>query len=297
MENRPLSRCPDFIYIGTSKAGSTWLFDILSRHPEVYMTPTKGLYFFDHHYDLGWQWYLEHFAAAGPEEIVAEISHSYLYSSVACERIAKMNPDVKLMVCLRNPIDRAFSMYLDGLRNEKWGGTFEQRIEDTRELVEEGCYARHLKPYLDAFPRQQIHITFFDELREDPATYARGVFDALQIAPMTLEPKLTKKVMPASLPRNKQFCQLAKNMSTICKQRGWKQLRGLVKRSRLIRSVLYREIKNSEKTIASSTRNILREKFLADVEQLDTLLGTQLVERWGFAAEHQPVVGATDHFS
>jgi hypothetical protein len=43
-----MSPQPNFIYIGTSKAGSTWLFDILSRHPEVYITPTKGLYFFDH---------------------------------------------------------------------------------------------------------------------------------------------------------------------------------------------------------------------------------------------------------
>jgi len=285
-----MNRHPDFIYIGTSKAGSTWLFDVLSRHPEVYMTPAKGLYFFDHHYDRGWKWYLDHFAEASTEKVVAEISHSYLYSEVACERIAKMNPDIKLMVCLRNPIDRAFSMYLDGVRNRKWSGTFKQRIKDTPEITEEGCYARYLGPYLERFSRDQIHIAMFDDLQQDPNLFAQRVFENLEILPMSLEKKMQTKVVPASLPRNQHLCRIAKSMSIYCRELGWKKLRGHVKRSRTIRNLLYRQLKDTEKKqISSDARQVLREQFQGDVEQLDNLLGTQLVERWGFATEYQTV--------
>lgn len=287
------SHQPNFIYIGTSKAGSTWLFDLLSRHPEVYMTPVKGLYFFDHHFDRGWSWYSEHFAEATTEKVIGEISHSYLYSQTACERIAAMNPNIKLMVCLRDPVDRAFSMYLDGIRNGKWTGTFQERCEDTREIVEEGCYATYLLPYLERFPREQIHVALFDELRQTPDQYAKRVFEALEISPLPLQPKQLTKVMPASLPRNQWLCNTAKRMSKTCQEFGWKKLRGRVKRSRLIRNLLYRQLDEAEKTqMAPDAREALKDRFQPEIERLDELLGTQLCERWGYTHQAKETITA-----
>ncbi len=71
-------RLPDFLYIGTSKAGSTWLFNTLAIHPEVHLASSKGLYFFDQHYDRGIDWYLDQFGGAGDARAMGEISHSYL---------------------------------------------------------------------------------------------------------------------------------------------------------------------------------------------------------------------------
>ena len=70
-----MNRCPNFLYIGTRKAGSTWLYSVLASHPDVYMAPGKGLYFFDNNYDRGSEWYRHHFAAAGRESIVGEVMH------------------------------------------------------------------------------------------------------------------------------------------------------------------------------------------------------------------------------
>jgi hypothetical protein len=278
-----VSRHPNFIYIGTSKAGSTWLFDVLSRHPDVYITPAKGLYFFDHHYDKGWPWYLEHFSDADTECVVGEISHSYLYSELACERIARMDPNVTLMVCLREPVDRAFSMYLDGIRNGKWTGTFESRCKDTPAIIEEGCYARYLQVYLNRFPRDQIHVALFDDLRRDPESYAQRVFAALEITPMSLAPKLRTKVMPACLPRNKTLVRVAKHTSETCRQLRWTKLRGRVKRSRLVRRLLFRQLRDSEKSsISPEVRAELKARFQPEVERLDQLLGTQLSQQWGY---------------
>lgn len=285
-----MNRNPNFIYIGTSKAGSTWLFDLLSRHPDVYMPPTKGTYFFDHHFAKGWDWYSQHFAAATTEKIVAEISHSYLYSKKACERIFRMDPEVKLMVCLRDPVNRAFSMYLDGVRNGKWQGTFEQRIDDTPEIFEHGQYSRYLEPYFQRFSRNQIHVAYFDELQSNPSTFAKNVFDALEIPAIHLSVALQSKVMPASVPRLQWACDFAKTMSQGFRRMGWKKIRGRVKRSRMIRNILYRPLKNSEQDrISSETLLTLRERYYPDVERLDQQLGTDLLTKWGFAGDHLAV--------
>jgi len=63
-------RLPNFLYIGTSKAGSTWIYDVLNRHPDIYMAPGKGLYFFSRHYERGLEWYASHFLGAASERII-----------------------------------------------------------------------------------------------------------------------------------------------------------------------------------------------------------------------------------
>ncbi|QEG41896.1 sulfotransferase domain-containing protein [Roseimaritima ulvae] len=285
-----MNQKPNFIYIGTSKAGSTWLFDLLSRHPDAYMTPVKGLYFFDTHFDKGWLWYTQHFAEASGQAIVGEISHSYLYSKVACQRIAEMNPDIQLMVCLREPIDRAFSMYLDGIRNDKWTGTFEQRCLDTREILEEGCYARYLQPYLERFSREQVHIALFDDLKQSPRDYAAGVFDALRIPQLPWDPRWQSKVMPACVPRNKHLAQFSKQLSQACRRMGLKKIRGRVKRSRVIRSLLYRNVEDKDRAqVSPEFLAELKQRFQPEVERLDEMLGMDLCRRWGYLSRSASV--------
>src|SRR4051812_44651015 len=163
---------PNFAYIGTNKAGSTWLFNALARHPEVYLASDKGLYYFDHHFDKGRQWYLDHFRGADDEVAVGEISHSYLSSAEAPGRIAELNPCMRLLVCLREPVDRAFSDYLDLVKNGQFDGPFSAALEQFPRLLDRGRYATHLQRYLDLFPREQVHVSLFDDLRTDPQAYA-----------------------------------------------------------------------------------------------------------------------------
>lgn len=286
-----MSRKPNFIYIGTSKAGSTWLFDLLSRHPDIFMTPAKGLYFFDRHFENGWDWYLNDFSDASTQSIVGEISHSYLYSELACERIAEMNPNIKLMVCLREPIDRAFSMYLDGIRNGKWTGSFEQEWMDRREIFQEGLYAQHLERYLDRFPREQIHITLFDDLKRTPEGYADSVFDFLGITRLPFEPVLKQKVMPACVPRNDRIVRVSKSLSQTCRKLGWKKIRGRVKRSRWIRNLLYRPVQADQRAeVSEEMRRDLKQRYQSDVQRLDQRLGMGLCERWGYESSGEVAV-------
>src|SRR5262245_51708602 len=93
---------PDFLFIGPDKCGSSWLFEVLRQHPLCFVPPAKDLYFFDRYYARGWAWYERHFAAA-PTGCRArgELSHDYLFSPLAAERIAASLPEVRLLTILR----------------------------------------------------------------------------------------------------------------------------------------------------------------------------------------------------
>ena len=98
-----MSRLPNFLYIGPDKAGSSWLHETLIRHPQVYLSPAKDLYFFDRYFDRGVAWYADQFRAARDEPVVGEICQDYLFHPLAAERIASVLTQPRFMVSLRDP--------------------------------------------------------------------------------------------------------------------------------------------------------------------------------------------------
>jgi|tagenome__1003787_1003787.scaffolds.fasta_scaffold20958127_3 hypothetical protein len=278
-----------FAYIGTSKAGSTWLFNALAGHPEVCLGSNKGLYYFDQHFDRGRQWYLDHFRAAGDHTAVGEISHSYLSSPEAPARIAEFNPDMRLLVCLREPVDRAFSDYLDLVKNGQFDGPFTAALEKFPRLLDRGRYATHLQRYLDLFPRQQLHVSLFDDLRTDPQAYADEVFAFLGIQGLELPPADLKSRMPAGTPRNPSVATAAKSMSKLAKQAGLRRLRSRVKRSVMVRQALYRPYREDRPTIDPAVAAELRLGFADEVLRLDSLLGRPVAATWRYAGSPEVV--------
>jgi Sulfotransferase domain len=278
---------PNFAYIGTSKAGSTWLFNALAGHPEVYLASDKGLYYFDHHFDEGPQWYLDHFRAAGDRPAVGEISHSYLSSPQAPARIAEFNPRLRLLVCLREPVDRAFSDYLAMVKNGQVDGPFSDTLERFPRLLDRGRYATHLQRYLDLFPWEQVHVSLFDDLRADPQAYADDVFGFLGITHVRLPPADLKSRMPASQPRSAAVATAAKSASKLAKRTGLRRLRSRVKRSVLVRQALYRPYKDDRPTVDPALAAELRQGFTDEVLRLDTMLGRSVSEQWGYPTTRQ----------
>jgi hypothetical protein len=274
---------PDFLYIGTSKAGSTWLFNTLATHPDVYLASNKGLYYFDSHFDKGEEWYLAQFAGAAPGTVRGEISHSYLSSPEAAPRIAALNPRMRLLVCLREPVDRAFSDYLDLVKNGQFEGPFEEAIERFPRLLDRGRYATHLERYRAQFDADELLVQLFDDLRTDPQAYADEVFTFLGISRVELAATQLRSRMPAGVARNAALASVAKRASTVAKHVGLRRLRSRVKRSVLVRQLLYRPYREDRPTIDPGTAAELRRGFAEEVRALDGMLGLPVSERWGYA--------------
>lgn len=272
---------PNFLYIGTSKAGSTWLFNALAVHPQVYLASSKGLYYFDQHLERGEDWYLAHFADA-EQPARGEISHSYLSSPEAAGRIAAMNPQMRLLACLREPVDRAFSDYLDLVKNGQHDGSFESAIERFPRLVDRGRYATHLQRYLEQFGADQLHVSLFDDLLADAQAYADDVFGFLGVERLELPPSAMKRRMPAGRMRSHGAASTAKRASRLALRLGFRRARSRVKRSTLIRQALYKPYADDRPTVDPGTAGELRTVFAPEVAALDGLLPTPVSPRWGY---------------
>lgn len=278
-----MSGAPNFLYIGTSKAGSTWIFKALSWHPQVYMYSGKNLGYFSTRFEQGWDWYLSNFRPEPQHRVIGEVSHSYLVSEKAAERIHERLPDIKMMACLREPVERTFSDYLDGIKNGKLTGTFEEELERTPALTRRSRYATNIARYLDRFDRQQLHIASFDQLKADPASFAADLFAFLGVELLELPSRLRDKVLPAGTPRSRAVATTAKKVASFTGRVGLKGLRGRLKTSKWVRNMLYRPYQDEERpSMLPSTEARLRELFQDEVERLDQIAGTDFVRLWNY---------------
>lgn len=277
-------RRPNFLYIGPDKAGSTWLFRAMSWHPQIYMAPAKDLYFFDRYFQNGMDWYLKHFRGATDELVIGEISHDYLYSIEAASRIAELLPDVRLMVCLREPVARSFSAYLYLIKHGMFTGTFEEALvtwEHT--LVEHSLYAKHMAAYVDRFPRSAIYVSSFDSLQKDSNEFIQELFRFLGVAAMELPEELRERTLSAARSRSLLLASMLKKAAFVARHIGLANLVGRLKMSKGVQNILYGEYSDEEKPRPRpETVKRLRERFADDVHRCDKMLGTDCAEEWGY---------------
>jgi hypothetical protein len=185
---RPL---PSFIIGGAPRSGTTYLYNLLDHHPEIFLAkpraPEPKFFLVDEEYARGLNHYSERFFLDGVHiPIRGEKSANYLESSVVPTRIARDLPSVKLIFILREPVERAFSNFLWSTRNGHETMSFAEAVdrEGDREnsyapkvrfarpysYLSRGLYAQLLQPYLELFPREQIKIVLHDDIVSDPAS-------------------------------------------------------------------------------------------------------------------------------
>ncbi len=267
---------PNFLFIGPDKSGSSWLYEVLRKHPQCFVPASKDIYFFDRYYDRGLDWYLGFFAEAGPEHrAIGELSHDYLFSTAAADRIAADLPGVRLLTCLRQPADRSFSHYLFLVRNGITTLPFEAALDEDPTIIGNSLYGQHLGAYFDRFPPERMVTLFFDDLEADAAAFAARVFAALDLDPFDGY-DFAEKVLPASKPRSALLSQAVHLGAVTARNLGLASLVGAVKRSAL-RNWLYRPYTADEKPqLAPDTRKLLMDRFEPDIQKLEALLGTDL---------------------
>lgn len=219
---------PDFLIIGYYKSGTTSLYDYLIQHENIGKAFRKEIQFFSFSYWRGLMWYRSYFptkftkqkieSKSGKKFLTGEASPQYIFHPHSLERIRKILPNVKLILLLRNPIDRAFSHY----NHEKRLGnehceTFEDAIEQDEKRYEimfskfqnneirefnnkvypnpylrMGKYVIEIKKLYEIFPKNQILIVNTSDLDEFPENTVRTVLEFLKL-PYSNEINLNKK--------------------------------------------------------------------------------------------------------
>ena len=179
-----------FIGLGAQKAASTWLYDILEDHPEVAVSANKEVDYFSRYHDYGAQWYARQFPLQDKtlqESILCqgEISPSYLVSRGAPERARRLFPDARLVVVLRDPVERALSNHRHDVRIGLFQGkdlSFEAGLKNNPEYMNQGFYHQHLARWLTCFDQEQLLVLLVDDIRRDPAQTASVLYRHLGVS-------------------------------------------------------------------------------------------------------------------
>lgn len=209
---------PDYLIIGVKRGGTTSLQQYLTAHPDV-LEPkvAKSSHYFDANFDRSWSWYRGHFPrqgwmdaqrAKGRPVVVGEASPYYCFHPLAIDRIASRLPDVRMIMVLRDPVERAWSHYAyevaRGNENLTFGEALdaepsrtagaEERIRsgdvaDDRHwrlhaYLPRGYYAEQIEAVYARFDPGQLHVVVSEELFERPLEVMNGVFEFLGVDPV-----------------------------------------------------------------------------------------------------------------
>jgi hypothetical protein len=276
----------DFFIVGAPKAGTTSLYHYLSEHPQVEMSSQKEPdYFSDEAIQEGGMYYgknrintLKKYEALFMQKegvLYGEGSVSYLFYENVATDIKKYNPDAKIIIMLRNPIERAFSHYLMDYRLGLLSDSFEDVINKKskhrnaylfyQQYISVGNYCQQLKRYFEEFGKENILLIDYEDFKNDVGKAVYLVYSFLDIS-TEFSANINKKHNAFTMPKNKlirfvySFVFLRNILVVIFSKQ-------LIKK---IRSFLF---KNDDKPVMlSSTRDQLKKLFKSDIENLGLLI-------------------------
>jgi hypothetical protein len=224
---------PNFFLVGAPKAGTTSLFQYLGQHRDIYISPVKEPNYFANEIrfenltdefqrmDLAnrrsgpiseWKEYLRLFQGATGEAALGEASVCYLWSKTAPGNIAANFPDARIIMVLRDPVERAFSQYLHMLTYASSPTSFREhfeaglkseskRIGKLYPFLEFGLYYEQVRRYFAHFPREQVGVYFYEDYARSPIPLVQDIFRFLSVDP-SFEPDLSMRHAIPLVPRS-----------------------------------------------------------------------------------------------
>jgi len=204
----------DFIVAGAQKSGTTALHYFLAKHPNITMGDQQEIHFFDDDATFAatvdYERLHKHYPLVAPSTMAGDCTTSCLYFKPAAERIWKYNPKIKLLVLLRNPVERAFAHwnmqrfkgrepldFFDAIREEKTRIAGAPAIEARRfAYVDRGFYAQQLVRLFKFFPREQVKVVKFEAFEDKQRETLVSIFSFLGVEPLRSVRSKDRNVVP-----------------------------------------------------------------------------------------------------
>jgi hypothetical protein len=280
--------------IGAAKSGTTSLYDILMQHSDIFLPSFKEPHFFDipSVYQNGIEWYKKtYFQSVKNEKCIGDFTPTYLFEERAPERILNdLGVNMKFIIILRNPVDRAYSHYLHSNRDEHENLSFKEALSLEKSRVNEkdylsylrlsysgqGMYCQMLTRYFKFFPKDNfLIINFEEEFVSQRESTINKIFNFLE---------LDYEVLDINLSSNKASKAKSTWLKKVMKKTGW--WRVLIKRmipSLKIRQIIKNRIQRANITTFTPSKLSSLEKkelfnlfFKDDVGKLELLLNKRM---------------------
>lgn len=217
---------PTFIGVGFQRCGTTWLANCMASHPQIHM-PEKEIKYFDCYYDKGARWYTEKFSKRGAGMITGEYTPDYLCNHEAMARLAGQAGNAKLIICLRDPIDRFISAFrLHNSRGKIASANIEEAV-DNAPLVEHGRYGTHIRHALTLFDRSQMRFILMDDIKQAPQNALQRLFQWLEVDPQFTPDSINRKTNVSLSPKLQSLLDKRPFLRSLASSRAAEPLRSL----------------------------------------------------------------------
>ena len=309
---------PNFLIIGVQKAGTTSLYNYLREHPQVYMSPLKETDFLSYKPPLISESgsasaenlltkggrkriltiddYRELFDGVRDEIAIGEASPNYLFlHEQSVQMIKKYVPDAKLIVVLRNPVERAYSDYLMNVRelvgNRK--PLAEQVIGSAQSsyTLLKGRYYEGMKHFLEAFPPEQIQILMYSDLTKDSDRFMSQLYDFIGVD-SSFKANTQKRQQTAQVPKNQNINKLLRTRNPLRSAAG-AMLRAVMpeaQRQKLRSRLIAANSQGKEGLpLTNEDRQLLENYYRDDILRLQDLIATDLSDWFKVIQPQQPV--------
>ena len=291
-------RAANLFCIGCPKSGTTTLFKILCQHSQIHTPKFKEPFFFNNsNYQNGIDWYANtYYDDIKNEKWVLDFTPSYLYSDEALFRINEYSKgkDLKFIVMLRNPVERAYSHYLhtlrDGLEDLDFNGAIQAESERLLNYennllsqlkysyIYQSLYHKHLSKYFESFGRNNFFVINYDSQLLDKSEFKLMISDLQNFLEIKIE-NLNIEIKENSASESR-----FKILQTLVNSNGLhKRLARLLFKSKINRQILINKFRklNEKKMVkkdleAEIKKNLYEKYFHADVLKLESLLEKKL---------------------
>ena len=220
---------PDFLVIGAKRCGTTSLYQHLPEHPCISKSPYDNMGFFNDNFHLGVNWYKSFFPTTFTRKkikskfgnfLAFDVTTKYMEEESTANNVYQTKPNMKIIIILRNPVDRAYSQYHLSVRQTAERRSFEDVVEENMNrlnkeshehykikpkfsakednYLKKGLYALQLRYWLKIFPRENILIVSTEEFESNQQIIYNKIFEFLNIS--KFEVKNTKKMEKGNYP-------------------------------------------------------------------------------------------------
>jgi len=273
----------NFIGIGAQKAGTSWIYACLYEHSEICM-PFKEINFFsrEKNYKKRIKWYKDRFKTCSKNSLKGEYSTSYLYNKLTAKRIHEHFPKAKLITCLRNPINRAFSNYKHDIKvgNIPENMSFDKASKKHKEYIEQGFYNKQLERYFKLFPRNQILILIYEDIKKDPLSFIQRIYKFLGADDSFIPSMLKKSIDTSRISRMALIDRTIRLTANLLRKTGLHKLVWLIKKSGVPEFIRKINTKQKEIKINENVQNRLKGLYKEDIANLSKTLGRDLKKEW-----------------
>lgn len=286
-----------FIGIGAGRSGSTWISECLREHPEVNFSIKKETNFFSTPHCVNFKIWDK---ALNPNKIEKDITEyykefdlekknsfkkgeftpNYLYDTEAAQLIKKHFPNTKIVVCLRNPAEIMYSTFwyakCTHLTNNRLT-TFKEFIKNEK-YYEIGYLYKYLKLYYDLFPKENIYLILFDDIKKRPKDLIKNLYSYLNIDNSFTPSCLNKKINSATKPKLSIITSLVKSIYKIVSTTKLIFLYKALAKNHLIIKIYNKltKTKFSYPPMSKDERRQTIKIFVDDIKNLEKLTGLNL---------------------